>query len=115
MWWLRVPTALRRRSNVKAKGVTRDIVRARVPEAQDPFLVVNGDVYISLLWSFGGDVEISWRNLRKLLANSRGTMIVARRLTSTEARECLQRRADCDVELHATIVHNETVRWKNGR
>lgn len=93
----------------------RDIVRTRVPESQDPFFVVSGSVYVSLLWGFGGDVEVSWRELRKLLANSRGTIIVGRRLTLRELRMLMRARSDVDVEAHASIIVNERVRWRGRR
>ncbi|MCX5745775.1 MAG: hypothetical protein NT062_25140 [Proteobacteria bacterium] len=87
-----------------AKRAKRDIARVRVPEAQAPVFHLpgpHGGWFISLLYGFGTDVEVSMDELRKLLAGSRGTVIVARRLAGAELRLFEQYRADSDAEVHA--------------
>lgn len=90
-------------------------VRVRVPESQDPFVIVNGKVFISILWSFGGSVDVPITELCKLLANTRGTVIVARQLNGSEQRQYLQSRSDAEIEMHARLIRNEAVRWHRPR
>ena len=62
----------------------QDVVRVRVPDDQAPLFHVpgpHGGWFASLLYGFGTSVDVSMQELRKLLAGSRGAVIVARRLT----------------------------------
>lgn len=67
--------------------------------------------FISLLYGFGTDVAVSMAELRTLLAGSRGTVILARRLVGTELQLFEQYRRDSDAEVHGTIVKREELRF----
>jgi hypothetical protein len=63
-------------------------VRVRVPDTQAPLFHVPGGLhggwFVSLLYGFGTSVDVPMPELRKLLAGSRGEVIVARRITRAE-------------------------------
>jgi hypothetical protein len=52
------------------------------------------------------------RELSKMLAGSRGAVIVARRLTQEEVEEVESRRVDCDAAVHAGIIATEEERFR---
>ena len=86
----------------------------RVPEAQRPFLHLpgpHGGDFISLLWNFGANVEMAWNDLRELLKMRDGSVILARRMSASEAQLLENHRADCDQEAHARVIRNEATRW----
>ena len=86
---------------------SRDIVRVRVPADQAPLFHVDGPHggwFASLLYGHRSSVDVPMRELRELIAGSRGEVIVARRLTRAEAEELEMRRVDCDAAVHASIV-----------
>ena len=93
---------------------SRDVVRVRVPTDQAPLFHVpgpQGGWYISVLFGHGFSVDVPMQDLRKLLAGSRGAVIVARRLTRKEAGVLESRRADCDADVHARLVAKEEERF----
>jgi hypothetical protein len=53
--------------------------------------------------------------LRKLLAGSRGEVIVARRLTHEEASMFERRRVDCDADAHASLIPKEEAQFRRPR
>ena len=68
----------------------RDVVRVRVPNEQAPLFHVPGPYggwFASLLYGFGTSIDVPVPGLRKLLADSRGEVIIARRLTAP-SRNC---------------------------
>ena len=100
----------------------RDVVRVRVPTEQAPLFHIagpHGGWFISLLYGHSYSVDISMEELRKLLAGSRGKVIVARQLTHEEAGFLERRRLDCDADAHAGIITKEEVRfrrsWRGGK
>ena len=95
--------------------MTRDIVRVRVPADQAPVFHVpgpHGGWYISVLYGHRSSVDVPMRELRKMLAGSRGAVIIARRLTRAEAEELETRRVDCDADVHAGIIATEEERFR---
>jgi hypothetical protein len=85
-----------------------------VPRDQAPLFHVpgpHGGWFISLLYGFGF-LDVPMQELRKLLAGSRGEVIVARRLTRGEAHVLERRRADCDVDLHAWLLPKEEQQFR---
>lgn len=96
----------------------RGVVRVRVPNGQAPVFHVPGEHggwFISLLYSFGTNIDVSTDELGKLLAGSRGTVIVARRLVGAELRLFEQYRGDSDAEIHGTIINKEELRFRRSR
>lgn len=96
----------------------RDAAVVRVPEEQTPVFHVpgpRGGWFVSLLWGFGENVEVSWKDLLELLKMRDGSVIIARRLTASETHLLETSRGDCDHEVHARIIHNERVRWRRLR
>jgi len=92
----------------------RDVVRVCVPNEQAPLFHVPGPYggwFTSLLYDFGNRVEVPIPELRKLLAGSRGEVIVARRLTSTEQELLERKRGDADAVVHGRIVVKEEERF----
>jgi hypothetical protein len=57
-------------------------------------------------------VDIPMQDLRKLLAGSRGEVIVARRLTRAEQAQLEREREDSDAGVHARIVVKEEERFR---
>jgi hypothetical protein len=98
---------------------SRDVVRVRVPTHQAPLFQIpgpHGGWYISVLFGHGFSVDVPMQELRKLLAGSRGEVIVARRLTREEAGMLESRRADCDADVHASFIAKEEKRfWRPRR
>jgi len=73
---------------VKRRG-TVATGRVHVPEEQSPFFFVpgrRGGWFVALTWNFGAPVTVPWRELRRLIASSRGEIIIGRRLAPTELR-----------------------------
>ena len=62
--------------------------------------------------SAGTSIDVPMQALRKLLAGSRGEVIIARRLTHEEAGEIESRRVDCDAAVHAGIIAKEEERFR---
>jgi hypothetical protein len=97
----------------------QDVVRVCVPNEQAPLFYVpgpSGGWFASLLYGFGASVDVSVPELRKLLAGSRGEVIVARRLTSAEQELLERERGDCDAGVHARLVIKEEERfWRPQR
>jgi hypothetical protein len=97
---------------------SQDIVRVRVPNDQAPLFHVpgpHGGWFASLLYGHGYSVDVPMRDLRKLIAGSRGAVIIARRLTHEEAGEIESRRVDCDAAVHAGIIAKEKERFRKRR
>jgi hypothetical protein len=94
---------------------SRDVLQVRVPTDQAPLFNIpgpHGGWYISILFGHGSSVDVPMQELRKLLAGSRGDVIVARRLTHEEAGELESRRADCDAAVHASLIAKEEERFR---
>ena len=102
---------------MRRKRRARDVVRVRIPEQAPVFHVPgeHGGVFISLLYGHNAAVDVSMDELRDLLAGSRGTVIVARRLFGSELRLFEQCRGDSDAEVHGTIVNQEALRFRRSR
>jgi hypothetical protein len=97
---------------------SRNVVRARVPDTQAPLFHVpgpHGGWFVSLLYGFGTSVDVPLRELRKLLAGSRGEVIVARRITRAEQALLERERGDSDAGVHARIVIKEKGRFRRRR
>jgi hypothetical protein len=93
-------------------------VRVHVPTDQAPLFYVpgpHGGWYISVLFGHGFSVDVPMQDLRKLLAGSRGEVIVARRLTHEEAGVVERRRTDCDRDVHAWLLTKEALRFRRPR
>jgi hypothetical protein len=87
----------------------------RVPDEQAPLFHVpgpHGGWFVSLLYGFGTSVDVPLRDLRKLLAGSRGEVIVARRITRAEQALLERERGDSDAGVHARIVVKEEERFR---
>ena len=96
----------------------QDVARVRVPDEQAPLFHVpgpHGGWFASLLYGHGYSVDIPFRELRKLLAGSRGEVIVARRLTRAEQELLERERGDSDAGVHARIVVKEEERFQRPR
>lgn len=96
----------------------QDVVRVRVPNDQASLFHVpgpHGGWFASLLYGHGFSVNVSMQELRKLLAGSRGEVIVARRLARGEVDELETRRVDCDAAVHAGIIAKEEKRFRRPR
>lgn len=98
----------------------QDAVRVRVPDEQAPLFHVpgpgpHGGWFVSLLYGFGTSVDVPLRDLRKLLAGSRGEVIIARRLTRGEQALLERERGDSDAGVHARIVVKEEKRFRRRR
>lgn len=94
---------------------SRDIARVRVPNDQAPLFHVpgpHGGWFASLLYGHGFSVDIPMRELRKLLAGSRGEVIVARRITRAEQELLERERGDSDAGVHARIIVKEEERFR---
>ena len=94
---------------------SRDVVRVRVPDEQAPLFHVSGPHggwYISVLYGHRSSVDVPMEELRKMIAGSRGAVIIARRLTQEEAKELESRRLDCDADVHAGIIATEEERFR---
>ena len=97
---------------------SRDIARVRVPDDQAPLFHVpgpHGGWFASLLYGHGFSVDVPMRALRKLLAGSRGEVIVARRITRAEQELLERERGDSDAGVHARIVVKEVERFRRPR
>ena len=97
------------------RRLSRDVVRVRVPADQAPLFNIpgpHGGWFASLLYGHRSSVDVPMRELRELLAGSRGAVIVARRLTQKEAEKLEKRRVDCDADVHAGIVAKEEERFR---
>ena len=90
-------------------------MRVRIPEAQSQFVMIDGQPYISVLWHYGSEVEAPLNDLAELIAGTRGTIVVARRLVGVERRMFEQYRTDIGHELHARLINNERTRWRKRR
>lgn len=66
-----------------------------------------GGWFVSLLWGFGENVEVTWNELRDLLAMRNGSILVGRPMTASETNLLEVSRVDCDHEVHARLVHTE--------
>ena len=101
---------------MKANRRTRDVVRVCVPEAIAPFFFLPGSGWhISLLWNYGATVEVPWRELRKLLAWSKGDIVVARKLRGADLKFLESYRHDIDHEVHARLIYKDEMRWRSPR
>jgi hypothetical protein len=84
-----------------------------VPNDQAPLFHVpgpHGGWFASLLYGHGYSVDVPLRELRRLLAGSRGEVIVARRITRAEQELLERERGDSDAGVHARIVVKEKER-----
>ena len=94
---------------------SRDVVRVRVPDDQASLFHVDGPHggwFISVLYGYRSSVDVPMRELRKMLAGSRGAVIIARRLTRAEAEVLETRRVNCDADVHASIIAKEEERFR---
>ena len=97
---------------------TRDLARVRVHEEQTPLFHVlgeHGGWYVSLLWHFGHGLDVSWREMRRLLTGSRGEILVARRLDKRDLRTFDFFRTNVDRETVAYLIPRESTRWRSPR
>ena len=96
----------------------RDVVRVRVPTDQAPVFHLpgpHGGWFISLLYGFGTSVDVPMHELCKLLAGSRGEVIVARHLTRAEVGLLERMRENCDAEVHARIIVKDEEQFRRPR
>lgn len=96
----------------------QDVARVRVPNDQAPLFHVpgpHGGWFASLLYGHGASVDVSMQDLRKLLAGSRGEVIIARRLTRAEQELLERERGDSDAGVHARIIVKEEERFHRPR
>ena len=96
------------------RAAPKNLVRVRVLESQPPFIEIDGAPYVSLLWSFGSDVEVPLEDLGKLIAGTRGSIVIARRLVGAELRMFEEYRR-MDAECHARIISTENRRFRGTR
>jgi hypothetical protein len=97
---------------------SRNLARVRVPAEQAPVFHVpgpHGGWFASLLYGFGTSVDVPMQELGKLLAGSRGEVIVARRLTPAETGVLESRRVDCDADVYAGLIVKEEERFRRPR
>ena len=97
---------------------SRDVVRVRVPTDQAPLFQIpgpHGGWFISVLYGHRSSVDVPMQELRKMLAGSRGAVIVARRLTQEEAEELERRRVNCDGDMHGWLLTKEEERFRRPR
>lgn len=90
----------------------------RVPNDQAPLFHVpgpHGGWYISLLFGHGASVDVPMQEFRKLLAGSRGEVIVARRLTRAEVEVLERERGDSDAAVHGGLIVKEERRFQRSR
>ena len=95
-----------------------DVERVRVPDEQAPLFHLpgpHGGWFVSLLYGFGTSVDVPMRDLHKLVANSRGEVIVARRITPAEQELLERERGNADAGVHAQIVVKEDERFQYPR
>jgi len=93
----------------------QDVARVRVPNDQAPLFHIpgpHGGWFASLLYGHGYSVDVPLREVRKLLARSRGEVIVARRITRAEQALLERERGDSDAGVHARIVVKEEERFQ---
>jgi hypothetical protein len=96
----------------------KDVERVRVPDEQAPLFHVpgpHGGWFVSLLYGLGTSVDVPMQDLRKLVANSRGEVIVARRITRAEQELVERERGNSDAGVHARIVVKEEERFLSPR
>jgi len=94
----------------------KDVERVRVPDEQAPLFHVpgpHGGWFVSLLYGFGTSVDVPMQDLRKLVANSRGEVIVARRITRAEQELVERERGNSDAGVHAWLVAKEELRFRS--
>ena len=92
-----------------------DVERVRVPDEQAPLFHVpgpHGGWFVSLLYGFGTSVDVPMQDLRKLVANSRGEVIIARRITPDEQERLESDRGNADAGTHAWLVAKEELRFR---
>ena len=111
--WL--PTTVRGRSIVKAKRWRQNCVRLRVPLDQTPFVFFRASVvvgFVSLMHGHGRDVDVDVRELRDLIAGSRGSVIVARQLLGAALRLLQSCVDEIAAEVHGRISSREELRLR---
>lgn len=89
-----------------------------MPEHQSPFFFVpgrHGGWFISLTWNFDAPVTVAWSELRRLIASSKGEIVVGRRLAPTELRMLEQYHSDIEHEVHARVICRDELRWRSPR
>ena len=97
---------------------SQGVVRVRVPTDQAPLFHVpgpHGGWFASLLYGHGFSVDVPMRDPRKLIAGSRGEVILARRLTRAEQELLALERGDSDAGVHGAIVNKEELRFRRPR
>ena len=97
---------------------SRDVVQVRVPTDQAPLFHIpgpHGGWFASLLYGHQSSVDVPMRGLRELIADSRGEVIVARRLNRAEVEVLERERGDSDASVHAGIIATEEERFRRPR
>jgi hypothetical protein len=92
---------------------TKRKVRIRIPPNRSPLFMIDGQVFIDLLFACGESVDVALDDLRQLLLKARPTNpVIGRKLTATELELFTKLRGSIDHETHANIIPNETARWR---
>jgi hypothetical protein len=97
---------------------SQDVVRVRVPGDQPPVFHIpgaHGGWFVSLLFGFGTSVDVQVQDLRKLIGDSRGEVVIARRLTGAELKVFERERGDSDAAVHGHLVTKEELRFMRPR
>ena len=97
---------------------SRDVVRVRVPTEQPSLFHLHGPHggwFVSLLYAYRFSIDVPMRELRELIAGSRGEVIVARRLNRAEVEVLERAREDSDASMHAGIIAKEEERFRRPR
>ena len=103
---------------MKARRVKRDVVRVRVREDQSPMFHIPGKAggwFISLLWNYGEALDVPSGELQRLLAGSKGDILIARKLVGNDLRLLEEYRNDIDREVHARLIVADKTRWRRAR
>lgn len=93
---------------------SKNVVRVHVPRSQSSFIFVPGEHggwFASLLYGHGRDVDVDVPELLELIAGSRGSVIIGRRLAGAELRMLESYIEDVGAEVHARIVPREELRF----
>lgn len=73
----------------------------------------DGGWFLNLLWNYGHGLDIPVREPRRLLARSKGEIVIARRLVGDDLRFFAQYRTDIDHEVHARLIFKDEMRWRS--
>ncbi len=87
-------------------------ITLRIPSSRPPIFQLGDRLYIDHAFDHGQPLEVLAHDLLAFVERHRGSVVIARPLTPTEAELAKKIRHDSDHETAGSLLHDGRTRWR---